>query len=85
MDKTKTFKKIMEKSNSNRVIILTNHYQIIGNVYECEECNKDEFVNLTNVRVCNIDDVYSGICESDTNYDWLHINIDKIVGYSFIK
>ena len=27
MDKIKTFKRIMEKSNSNRVVILTNHYQ----------------------------------------------------------
>ena len=85
MDRIKTFKRIMEKSNSNRVIILTNHYQIIGNVYECDECNKDEYVNLTNVRVCSIDDVYDGICESDTNYDWLHINMDKVVAYSFIK
>ena len=85
MDKIKTFKRIMEKSNSNRVVILTNHYQIIGNVYECDECNKDEFVNLTNVRVCNVDDIYDGVCESDTNYDWLHINKDKVVAYSFIK
>jgi hypothetical protein len=84
MDKIKTFKRIMEKSNSNRVVILTNHYQIIGNVYECDECNKDEFVNLTNVRVCNVDDIYDGVCESDTNYDWLHINLDKVVAYSFI-
>ena len=49
MNRIKTFKMIMEKSNSNRVVILTNHYQIIGNVYECDECNKDEYVNLTNV------------------------------------
>ena len=45
MDRIKTFKKIMEKSETNRVIILTNHYQIIGNVYDCGECNKDEFIN----------------------------------------
>ena len=85
MNRIKTFKMIMEKSNSNRVVILTNHYQIIGNVYECEECNKDEFVNLTNVRLCNINDVYDGICEANTHYDWLHINLDKVVAYSFIK
>ena len=51
MSKMKNFKMIMEKSNTNRVVILTNHYQIIGNVYECDECNKDEYVNLTNVRL----------------------------------
>ena len=84
MSRMKTFKMIMEKSDSNRVVILTNHYQIIGNVYECDECNKNEYVNLTNVKLCNIDDVYSGICESDSNYDWLHINLDKVVAYSFI-
>ena len=85
MERIKTFKKIMEKSESNRVVILTNHYQIIGNVYECEECNKNEYINLTNVRLCNVNDVYDGICESDTTYDWLHIDIDKIVAYSFVK
>lgn len=84
MDRTKIFKKIMEKSDSNRVVILTNYYQIIGTVYECEECNKDEFVNLTNVRLCSVNDVYDGICEADSTYDWLHINLDKVVAYSFI-
>ena len=84
MDRAKTFRKIMEKSESNRVIILTNHYQIRGTVYECEECNKDEYINLVDVKLCNISDVYDGICDSDTNYDWLHINLDKVVAYSFI-
>ena len=84
MDRIKTFKKIMEKSNSNRVVILTNHYQIIGKVYECDDCNKDEYVNLVDVRLCNVNDVFDGICESETNYDWLHINLDKVVAYSFI-
>ena len=84
MSKIKTFKQIMEKSNSNRVVLLTNHYQILGNVYECEECNKNDYINLTNVRLCNINDVFDGICESESNFDWLHINIDKVVAYSFI-
>ena len=84
MDRVKNFKRIMEKSESNRVVILTNHYQILGNVYECDECNKDEFINLTNVRVCNINDTFDGVCEADTHYDWLHINMDKIVAYSFV-
>lgn len=84
MSRIKTFKMIMEKSNTNRVVLLTNHYQIIGNVYECDECNKDEYVNLTNVRLCSVNDIYDGICESDSTYDWLHINLDKVVAYSFI-
>ena len=84
MSKMKIFKQIMDKSDSNRVVILTNHYQILGNVYECDECNKEDYINLTNVRLCNINEVYEGICESDTTYDWLHINLDKVVAYSFI-
>lgn len=84
MSKIKTFKQIMEKSESNRVVLLTNHYQILGNVYECEECNKNDYINLTNVKLCNINDVFDGICESESNFDWLHINIDKVVAYSFI-
>ena len=84
MDRMRNFKKIMEKSDSSRVVILTNHYQIIGNVYDCNECNKDEIINLTNARVCNIDDTYDGICEAETHFDWLHINMDKIVAFSFI-
>ena len=84
MSKIKTFKQIMEKSDTNRVVLLTNHYQILGNVYECEECHKNDYINLTNVRLCNINDVFDGICESESNFDWLHINIDKVVAYSFI-
>ena len=84
MDKAKHFKRIMDKSDSTRVIILTAHYQIIGNVYDCEECNKDSCVNLTNARVCNINDTYEGVCENDTYYDWLHVNMDAVVGFSFI-
>lgn len=84
MSKIKTFKQIMEKSETNRVVLLTNHYQILGNVYECEECNKNDYINLTNVKLCNINDVFDGICESESNFDWLHINIDKVVAYSFI-
>lgn len=84
MDRMKTFRKIMEKSESNRVIILTNHYQILGNVYECGDCNKDDFINLTNAKVCNIEETYDGICDAETRFDWLHINMDKIVAFSFI-
>ena len=84
MDRVKFFKKIMEKSESNRVVILTSHYQIVGSVYECDECNKDAIINLTNVRLCNINDIYDGVCEAESNYEWLHVNMDKVVAYSFI-
>ena len=86
MDRIKEFKKIMEKSESDKIILLTNHYQITGYVYDCEECNKDSFINLTNATLCLIND-YSEQCDnySSSSYDWLHINLDKIVAFSFIK
>ena len=85
MNKSDKFKKIMEKSQTNRVLLLTNHYQIIGNVYECNECNKDEYINLTNVKLCNIEDIFGNECEYETQFDWLHINLDKVVAFSFLK
>lgn len=84
MDRIKNFKRIMEKSESNRVMILTNHYQIMGEVYECDDCNKAECINLVKASICNIDDTYEETCENETRYDWLHVNMDKIVAYSFI-
>lgn len=87
LDKIKEFKKIMSESQTERVTLITNHYRITGDVYECEECNKENFVNLTNASLCLINDSYSEECDryTSTNYDWLHINLDKIVAFSFIK
>ena len=39
MNKAEEFRKIMEITNSDKVVILTNHYQIVGRVYDCDECN----------------------------------------------
>ena len=36
MSKSEEFKRLMEISSSNRVVLLTNHYQIVGQVYDCE-------------------------------------------------
>lgn len=85
MSKMKTFKMIMEKSDSNRVVILTDNYQIIGNVCASEECNRDEYINLVNVKMCNINELYDNICESDITYEWLHVNIERIIAYSFLR
>ena len=56
-------------------------------VYDCEECNKDNYVNLTNASLCLLNDSYSEECDryTSSSYDWLHINLDKIVAFSFIK
>lgn len=84
MDRIQMFKMIMEKSDSNKIVILTNHYKIIGNVYECDICNTGCDINLTNASMCNLSDIYQGECENNSCYDWLHVNLDKIVAYSFI-
>jgi hypothetical protein len=85
MSKFDEFKMIMEKSNTNRVLLLTNHYQIIGSVYECDRCDLNEYINLVEVKLCNIEDVFGCDCEYETKYDWLHINLDKVVAFSFFK
>ena len=87
MDRIKTFKKIMEKSETNLVSILTNHYQITGTVFDCNECYKDGFINLTNASLCTVNEIYETRCEdfTENRYDWIHINIDKIVAFSFLK
>ncbi len=87
MNKADEFRKIMDISNSDKVVILTNHYQITGRVYDCEECNKEAFINLTNASLCLINNVYEDqACDKYTSfhYDWLHVNFDKIVAFSFI-
>ena len=83
-DNIKTFKRIMDKSNSKRVILITAHYHITGNVHDCEDCNKGCCVNLTDAVMCSIEDAYAGECEIGTRYDWLHINLDKVIAYSFV-
>ncbi len=88
MDKIKEFKKLMEKSETDKISIITNHYQILGRVYDCEESSKEFFINLTNASLCLINEIYGGeTCDSytGTHYDWLHINFDKVVAFSFIK
>ena len=57
MNKIEFFKKIMEKSETTNIMIITNHYQISGEVYDCEECNKETFINLTNASLCKFESV----------------------------
>ena len=88
MNKAEEFRKIMETSNTDKVIILTNHYQIVGRVYDFEDCNKENFLTLTNASLCLINDVYDGqTCDKYTSshYDWLNVNIKKIVAFSFTQ
>ncbi len=87
MDKLKEFRKIMEKSETDKVVLITNHYRITGYVYDCEEFNRENYINLTNVTLCLMNDSYSDECDRYTSsgYDWLHINLDRVVAFSFLK
>ncbi len=87
MDKLKEFKSIMEKSDTDKLILVTSHYKISGYVYDCEECNKEHFINLTNASLCFIDANYPEECTGYTsiNYDWLHVNLDNVIAFSFLK
>ena len=78
MSKSEEFKRLMEISSSNRVVLLTNHYQIVGQVYDCEECNREAYINLTNVYENQTCDQYTS-----SHYDWLHVNFDKVVAFTF--
>lgn len=88
MNKLKIFRQIMDAGETDKVVILTNHYKITGSVYDCDDSSKDEFINLTDVKVCTeYYSVDSTSCDeyTSTYFDWLHINVDKIVAFSFIR
>ena len=87
MSSINDIKEIMEKSNSNKIVILTDHYKISGKVHECIECNKEFYINLTDAYMCLLNDIYDENCEkySNSNYKWLHVNLNRIVAFTFIK
>ena len=91
----KKIQKIIKFSESNKIIILTNHLKIDGYVYECDEKCEDSgkcLLTLTDAVVCKLEDYCKCDEEScDCNdyvcfkYDWLHINLSEIVAFSIIK
>lgn len=88
MDKAKEFKKIMTNSNTNKVMLFTSHYKITGDVYECDECNREHFINLVNASICFVgENIHSEDCDlySVQKYDWLHINLCQIQAFSFLN
>ena len=92
---SKSIKKVCEKVGTNKIMIITNHLKIDGNLFiedgKCEECH-DDILTLTNALVCRLNDYCN--CEGDEcncddyvcfKYDWLNVNIDEIVAYSVIQ
>ena len=91
----KSFGKIIEESETNKITIFTSHLKIDGNLFQpegrCEECH-DDFITLENALVCWLSDYC--ICEDNEckcndyvcfKYDWLNIAIDKITTVSIIQ
>ncbi len=84
---------IMEENSSNRVLILTNHLQIIGTIHEyknkCENCHNC-LISLKNVKIARIEELCDceETCECNLHafkeYDWFNICVDAIVGFSII-
>ncbi len=83
--------RIIEVSNTNKIVVFTNRLKIVGTIFDCDECNDGYFLNLKNAIVIYLNDLYpceeDGSCEelSSQNFDWLHINIEKILAFSLIK
>lgn len=79
---------IMDKSGTDRISIITDSYLITGHVYSCEECNLNTYINLKDATICLTSDItLEEKCDeySSSKFDWLHVNFDNIIAFSFIK
>ena len=85
---------IMEENATRRVLILTNHMQIIGTIHDyydkCENCH-DCLIALKDVKIARIEDLCN--CkmedcecnlESFMEYKWFNITANSIVGFSIL-
>lgn len=86
---------IMEENSTRRVLILTNHLQIIGTIHEyydkCQNCH-DCLISLKNVKIARIEELCNcgqDECEcniqSFTEFKWFNISTNSIVGFSILK
>ena len=91
----KTVYDIVNKSESNKITVLTEHLKIDGYVYKCDgKCKQvaDNILTLNNAIVCRLDDYCSCDVEECTcsdfvcfKYTWLNIFHSQIGAYSIIK
>lgn len=87
MNKIDEFKKILRHSDTDKICILTNHYQIVGRVQRCLESEQENFLTVENASLCLISDVYdtqSCTQYTSSHYNLLNINFDVIAAFSFI-
>ena len=90
----KSIQEIMKTSESNKIVIFTQHLKIDGEIFvpegKCEECN-DDYLTLQNALVCRIKDYCEctdDVCECNDyvcfKYNWLNICHEKIVAFSIV-
>lgn len=86
---------IMEENASKRVLILTNHMQILGTIHDyhdkCANCH-DCLIGLKDVKIARIEDVCNcGKDDCECNLDifmefkWFNISTHAIVGFSILS
>lgn len=89
-----TINNIMEENSTKKVLIFTNHLQIIGTIHEysnkCNNCN-DCLIALKDVKIARIEELHNcGENECECNlesffeYKWFNISVNAIVGFSII-
>lgn len=86
---------IMEENSTRRVLILTNHLQILGTIHDYhEKCNNchDCLIALKDVKISRIEEICNcneNDCaynmQSFTEYKWFNISAQAIVGFSIIQ
>lgn len=81
---------IMEENSSERVLILTNHLQIIGKIHEIYEECPNCFIALKDVKIARLEELCNqGDCECNlqvfTQFEWFNISVNAIVGFSLLK
>jgi len=90
----KSIEEIMKTSESNKIVVFTQHLKIDGEIFvpegKCEECN-DDYLTLQNALVCRIKDYCEctdDVCECNDyvcfKYNWLNICHEKIVAFSIV-
>lgn len=90
----KSIEEIMKTSESNKIVVFTQHLKIDGEIFvpegKCEECN-DDYLTLQNALVCRIKDYCEctdEVCECNDyvcfKYNWLNICHEKIVAFSIV-
>ena len=85
---------IMEENATNRVLILTDRFHIVGTIHDyadkCQNCH-DCLISLKDVKIarienlcnCKIDECECNL-DSFIEYKWFNISTHAIIGFSIL-